>query len=101
MKIMSVMPAAAASSTAYWISGLSTIGNISFGLALVTGRKRLPSPATGNTAFVILFMGVGSSGLLVVSREQVAQPLFVKHGDAKFPRLFELAAGVVACDHVI
>ena len=26
MKIMSVMPAAAASSTAYWISGLSTTG---------------------------------------------------------------------------
>jgi len=46
MKIMSVMPAAAASSTAYWMSGLSTTGSISFGLALVTGRKRLPSPAT-------------------------------------------------------
>ena len=54
MKIMSVMPAAAASSTAYWISGLSTTGSISFGLALVAGRKRVPSPATGNTAFVIL-----------------------------------------------
>src|SRR5512139_2950285 len=57
MKIMSVIPAAAASSTAYWISGLSTTGSISFGLALVTGRKRVPSPATGNTAFVILRMG--------------------------------------------
>ncbi len=53
MKIMSVIPAAAASSTAYWISGLSTIGSISFGLALVAGRKRVPRPATGNTAFVI------------------------------------------------
>src|SRR2546425_2522413 len=51
-KINWLMPAAAASSTAYWISGLSTIGSISFGLALVTGRKRLPSPATGNTAFL-------------------------------------------------
>src|SRR5687768_3734166 len=30
--------------------GLSTIGSISFGLALVAGRKRVPRPATGNTA---------------------------------------------------
>src|ERR1700756_3575451 len=43
-------PAASASSTAYWISGLSTTGNISLGLALVAGRKRVPRPATGNTA---------------------------------------------------
>src|SRR3984957_16252457 len=45
-----VAPAASASSTAYWISGLSTTGSISFGLALVAGRKRVPRPATGNTA---------------------------------------------------
>src|ERR1700731_3400681 len=44
------MPAALASSIAYWISGLSTTGNISFGLPLVAGRKRVPSPATGKTA---------------------------------------------------
>ncbi len=43
-------PAASASSAAYWISGLSTIGSISFGLAFVAGRKRVPRPATGNTA---------------------------------------------------
>src|SRR5256884_1855633 len=43
-------PAARASSTAYWIRGLSTTGSISFGLALVAGRKRVPRPATGNTA---------------------------------------------------
>jgi hypothetical protein len=43
-------PASSASSTAYWISGLSTIGSISFGEALVAGRKRVPRPATGNTA---------------------------------------------------
>src|SRR4030081_3653328 len=43
-------PAALASSIAYWISGLSTTGSISFGIALVAGRKRVPSPATGNTA---------------------------------------------------
>ena len=51
-----VMPAATASSTAYWMSGLSTTGIISLALALVAGRKRVPIPATGNTAFVTLFM---------------------------------------------
>src|SRR2546421_12528278 len=30
--------------------GLSTRGSISFGCALVAGRKRVPSPAAGNTA---------------------------------------------------
>jgi hypothetical protein len=56
MNTRSVTPAATASSTAYWISGLSTIGIISLGLALVAGRKRLPRPATGNTAFVTFFI---------------------------------------------
>src|SRR5687768_4628879 len=32
------------------MSGLSTMGSISFGLALVAGRKRVPRPATGKTA---------------------------------------------------
>ena len=67
MKIMSVMPAAAASSTAYWISGLSTIGSISLGLALVTGRKRLPRPATGNTTLVTFFIVTRGSTSLVTS----------------------------------
>src|ERR1700687_2195254 len=31
--------------------GLSTMGSISFGCALVAGRKRVPSPAAGKTAF--------------------------------------------------
>ncbi len=46
-------PAASASSTAYWIKGLSTTGSISLGLALVAGKKRVPRPATGNTAVLI------------------------------------------------
>src|SRR5215510_6296961 len=54
MKTKRCAPAAIASSTAYWISGLSTIGSISFGDALVAGRKRVPRPATGNTAVCIL-----------------------------------------------
>ena len=39
-----------ASSTPYWIRGLSTSGSISLGCALVAGRKRVPSPAAGKTA---------------------------------------------------
>src|SRR3954465_13750074 len=45
------IPEATASSTAYWITGLSTRGSISFGCALVAGRNRVPHPAAGNTAF--------------------------------------------------
>src|SRR5438309_8924199 len=43
-------PDASASSTPYWMMGLSTSGSISFGCALVAGRKRVPNPAAGNTA---------------------------------------------------
>jgi len=35
---------------------LSTIGSISFGLALVAGRKRVPMPATGKIALVTFFI---------------------------------------------
>ena len=67
-KISSSMPASRASSTAYWISGRSTIGSSSLGIALVAGRKRVPSPATGNTAlrtgifklFVVMWIGLPS-----------------------------------------
>src|SRR5512139_644638 len=57
-KTRRVAPAARASSTAYWISGLSTTGSISLGLALVAGRKRVPRPATGNTAVRMCFMSL-------------------------------------------
>ena len=36
--------------------GLSTIGNISLGLAFVAGRNLVTNPATGKTAFLIFFM---------------------------------------------
>src|SRR6185369_8944166 len=45
------MPDATASSTAYWMTGLSTSGSISLGWAFVAGRKRVPHPAAGKTAF--------------------------------------------------
>src|ERR671936_81686 len=49
---MSRMPARTASSTTYWMAGLSATGSISFGCALVAGRNRVPRPAAGVTAFV-------------------------------------------------
>src|ERR1041384_7896254 len=48
-------PAASASSTPYWMMGLSTSGSISLGCALVAGRKRVPRPAAGNTHLRIFF----------------------------------------------
>src|SRR5512141_1813690 len=105
MKIMSVIPAAAASSTAYWISGLSTMGSISFGLALVAGRNRVPSPATGNTAFVILriatpfFVEFGVDRLR--SCDQRPQTVLVEDGNAELLRLRKLAPGLRAGDHVM
>src|SRR2546427_3975541 len=47
--MISERPEATASSTTYWIIGLSTSGSISFGCALVAGRNRVPSPAAGKT----------------------------------------------------
>src|SRR6266498_2881038 len=49
-RMISSSPDATASSTTYWMVGLSTIGSISFGCALVAGRNRVPSPAAGKTA---------------------------------------------------
>src|SRR5580658_9255645 len=46
----SSMPAATASSTTYWIAGLSTRVSISLGVALVAGRNRVPRPGAGMTA---------------------------------------------------
>src|SRR5215469_15509700 len=52
-------PEAIASSTPYWMIGLSTTGSISLGWALVAGRKRVPRPAAGNTA-LRTFMVMGA-----------------------------------------
>src|SRR4051794_10388567 len=49
-------PAARASSTPYWMIGLSTSGSISLGCALVAGRKRVPKPAAGKMAFRTLII---------------------------------------------
>src|SRR5688572_12399262 len=52
-RMMFGTPEANASSTPYWMVGLSTSGSISFGCAFVAGRNRVPRPAAGNTAFRI------------------------------------------------
>ena len=61
MSSTSSSPASTASSTTYWMAGLSTTGNISLGVALVAGRKRVPRPAAGTTALVTAAL----SGILV------------------------------------
>src|SRR5580698_5206768 len=87
-------PAASASSTAYWMSGLSTTGSISLGLALVAGRKRVPRPATGNTALVITFMYPSWF-------KQLQQLCFIDCPDAEHQRFFIFAAGIVASNDKI
>src|SRR3954465_15856470 len=57
------IPAATASSTAYWMTGLSTSGSISFGCALVAGRQRVPQPAAGKAAFRTRIEPRGQDGL--------------------------------------
>src|SRR5688500_10523259 len=96
MKMRSVMPAATASSTAYWMSGLSTIGSISLGEAFVAGRKRVPRPATGNTALVILVMAA-RIGAFFFQHFQVL--VFVEDRHTQFAGLVELGAGFLAGHH--
>ena len=50
------MPASRASSTTYWMTGRSTTVSISFGIALVAGKNRVPRPATGKTALRTFFI---------------------------------------------
>ena len=57
MMRISSMPAATASSTMYWMAGLSTMGSISLGMAFVAGSTRVPRPAAGTTALRIFCMG--------------------------------------------
>src|ERR687891_2198658 len=51
---MLLTPDWTASSTPYWMTGLSTSTSFFFGCALVAGRRRVPSPAAGNTALRIV-----------------------------------------------
>src|SRR2546423_5581006 len=57
---MSVMPAPTASSTTYWMVGLSMTGTISFGWLLVAGRNLVPNPAAGITALRTFVISTGA-----------------------------------------
>src|SRR5712692_10849288 len=86
--ISSLSPEATASSTTYWMVGLSTSGSISLGWALVTGRKRVPRPAAGNTplrTFIRLRSLLGGAD---------GRPLFALEGllDAAAQLVFRLQA---------
>ena len=44
-----------------WMLGTSTSGSISLGTALVAGKNRVPSPATGSTALRTRFFVMGQT----------------------------------------
>src|SRR2546421_12473861 len=48
----SVSPDRTASSTTYWMEGLSRRGSISLGWALVAGRNLVPGPSAGMTGLL-------------------------------------------------
>src|SRR6266568_4962408 len=76
-------PAAAASSTTYWIAGLSTTGSISFGVAFVAGRNRVPSPAAGTTALRTAGTGMGAGA---AEGWGALMRIMVAYGDESTPR---------------
>src|ERR1700719_422598 len=58
------IPLAIASSTPYWMVGLSTSGSISFGCALVTGKNLVPRPAAGKIALrTVIFHNLSGVGV--------------------------------------
>src|ERR1700684_1534973 len=73
-------PAARASSITCCRIGRSTMVSISFGIALVAGRKRVPRPATGNTALRNLFIGPANPS---TGRRQVERIVPAKLGPAE------------------
>ena len=54
-----------------WMAGLSTIGSISFGCALVAGRNLVPNPAAGMTALWIVKFFFIYSLLHIVSETRI------------------------------
>src|SRR4051794_18911855 len=104
-KIICSIPASSASSTAYWMSGRSTTVSISFGIALVAGRKRVPRPATGNTAlrtFCIMSPKARPAGTsagrrkverIVLARRRFLQPFVLADRPGDRRRLEQLFGG--------
>src|SRR5580765_7639580 len=78
-------PEARASSTPYWMMGLSTSGSISLGCALVAGRKRVPRPAAGKTAFLTLaniLLPVSASGVHLRNRKIFWYFNYIRHAES-------------------
>src|SRR2546428_3132912 len=84
------MPALTASSTAYWIKGLSTNGSISLGEAFVAGRKRVPRPAAGK-------MGLGTFREGISGEFYGPVPANVKRTRESSHRLFSLSFPGAIC----
>src|SRR5262245_28345765 len=93
-KMKCSMPASLASSTTCWISGRSTTGSISFGMALVAGRKRVPRPATGNTV-----LRIGFVMRLVLLRKQRSARETPADCAGKAPRPYNMASGAIVAVH--
>jgi hypothetical protein len=64
------------SSTTWWIMGWRPTGNISLGIALVVGSRRVPKPATGTTALVIR---INYSVLIMEWGNMMGGRIFDKH----------------------
>src|SRR5215831_2344493 len=71
--MISDRPEATASSTTYWIIGLSTRGSISFGCAFVAGKNRVPRPAAGKMA-----LRTAAVTARIVSLEAMLDPTYVR-----------------------
>src|SRR5437899_2090106 len=107
--MMFCTPECLASSTPYWINGLSTRGSISLGIALVAGRNRVPSPAAGNTAlrtFLIMplpilaacGLRIGFAGLITGLGEH---PLLVEDDNIHPPVAGAALFGIVRSERCI
>src|SRR5690606_33311817 len=90
-KMSTSAPAATASSAAYWMSGLSTTGSISLGLALVAGRNRVPKPATGNTALRTGLFAICIISLALKKAAPRGGPGMIQHLPLRYRR--SLASG--------
>src|SRR5256712_2219529 len=74
--------------------GVSTMGSISFGTALVTGRKRVPSPAAGMTT---LRKGCFMAARKVAKGSDTGQRYIVSR--MRYALLLLLAAGTAMADN--
>src|SRR5512147_745572 len=78
------------------------MGIISFGLALVAGRNRLPMPATGNTALVSFTIMFSRLSLCSLRRpSQLEQARLVQNRNSQFQGAIVLAPRVGPRDDVI